>query len=70
MTLLIQFHESCNSFEGHLPAEKEDKFKHLENGCLYIPFLDFLQKTRLLFSHMLRRAMLNKTLISADGWSC
>lgn len=60
MTLLIQFHESCDSFEGHLPAEKEE---HLVNGCLYIPFLDFLQKTRLLFSHMLRRAILSKTLI-------
>lgn len=53
MTLLIQFHESCNSLEGHLPAEKEHKFEQLVNGCLYIPFLDFLQKTRLLFSHML-----------------
>lgn len=62
MTLLIQFHESCNSFEGRLPAGKENKFEHLENGCLYIPFLDFLQKTRLPFSHILRRAILNKTL--------
>lgn len=44
MTLLIQFYESCNLFEGHLPAEKEHKFEHLKNAYLYIPFLDFLQK--------------------------
>lgn len=44
MTLLIQFHESCHSFEGHLPAENEHKFQHLIDGYLYIPFLDFLQK--------------------------
>lgn len=67
MTLLIQFHESCDSFEGHLPAEKQNKFEHLVNRCLYIPFLDLLQKTRLLFSHMLRRAILFKTLKQTVG---
>lgn len=72
MTLLIQFFESCNSSEGHLPAQNERKFEHLVNGYLYIPFLDFFcAENRLLLSRMLRRAILNlRHLIETDGQCC
>lgn len=49
MTLLIQFHDSYNSFEGHLPAENGHKLEPLINGYLYIPLLDFLQKIEYFF---------------------